>query len=43
MFVDQCIFVDGRHVWAGKHCPHGMTQDEAGPIQQTGWTAQSNQ
>lgn len=39
--VDICRFDErGRHVQAGKHCPHYAIRDEQGPRIRSNWTAQ---
>lgn len=40
MHVDACIFIDGKHAYAGKYCPHDAYEDESGPIYPEGWTTQ---
>lgn len=37
--TDFCVFHDGVH-YSGRFCPHGRTEDELGPVQPAGWTAQ---
>lgn len=43
MQVDNCVYVDGKHVYAGPDCPHNNTTDETGFVMPDGWTVQSGQ
>jgi len=40
--VDQCVFMDGFHAFAGKSCPHNTPgfEDEMGTAPEPGWTVQ---
>ena len=41
--VDICRFDErGRHVQAGKHCPHYNVSDEEGPRIRPNWTVQQD-
>jgi hypothetical protein len=35
MEVDRCVYVDGKHVYAGPDCPHDRPEDF-----DPGWTVQ---
>jgi hypothetical protein len=41
VWVEVCRFVDGMHVSGSPTCPHAQDEDQEGPIQPIGWTAQN--
>lgn len=40
METSKCVFLDGRHVIAGRDCPHDESTDEVGNPIPSGWTVQ---
>jgi hypothetical protein len=41
MWVKVCRFVDGIHISGAPDCPHMQDEDQEGPVQPIGWTAQN--